>query len=191
MKKELTEAQAIFLRDLTIQSADVLTKYAYRFFGYQPHMREIAEEAVQDVYLKAIEDVEILMEHPNKIGWLKVSLRNILLNIQREQHWKYEETREVIRDNPSRRMYAVLDAFDEIDRLPRLKELSQVVDTILTPDEAETLRDHFLGGLTTEETAILECVTNDTVRGRISRIRRKLRKFYGLPCFLLLLLFYK
>ncbi len=191
MKKELTEAQAVFLRDLTIQSADVLTKYAYRFFGYQPHMREIAEEAVQDVYLKAIEDVEILMEHPNKIGWLKVSLRNILLNIRREQHWDYEETREIIRDNPSRRMYAVLDAFDEIDHFPRLKELSQVVDTILTPDEAETLRDHFFDGLTTEETAILECVTSDTVRGRISRIRKKLRKFYGLPCFLLLLLFYR
>lgn len=73
MKKRLTEAQATYLRELTLQSADVLTKYAYRFFGYQPHMREIAEEAVQDTYLKAVEDVESLMKHPNKIGWLKVS----------------------------------------------------------------------------------------------------------------------
>ena len=58
MKKRLTEAQATYLRELTLQSADVLTKYAYRFFGYQPHMREIAEEAVQDTYLKAVEEIE-------------------------------------------------------------------------------------------------------------------------------------
>lgn len=44
MKKRLTEAQATYLRELTLQSADVLTKYAYRFFGYQPHMRELQKK---------------------------------------------------------------------------------------------------------------------------------------------------
>lgn len=190
MKKRLTEAQATYLRELTLQSADVLTKYAYRFFGYQPHMREIAEEAVQDTYLKAVEDVESLMKHPNKIGWLKVSLRNILLNIKREQHWKYEDAKETIDDNPDNKLHIVLDAFDEFDHFPRLKELEEVANAILTPDEAETFYDHFLCGLTTEETAILECVSNDTIRGRISRIRKKLKKHYKMPCFLLLLLFY-
>lgn len=190
MKKKLSEAQAEYLRELTLQSADVLTKYAYRFFGYQPHMREIAEEAVQDTYLKAVEDVESLMKHPNKIGWLKVSLRNILLNIRREQHWKYEDTKESIDDNPDKKLHIVLDTFDEFDHYPRLKELEEVANAILTPDEADTFYDHFLCGLTTEETAILECVSNDTVRGRISRIRKKLRKHYKMPCFLLLLLFY-
>lgn len=191
MKRTISEAQADFLRELTLQSADVLTKYAYRFFGYQLHMREIADEAVQDTYLKAVDDIETLMKHPNPIGWLKVSLRYILFNIKREQVWKYEESRSIIRDTPEKRLYAALDAFDEFDRYPRLKELEEVVNTILTPDEADTFYDHFLYGLTTEETAILECVSNDTVRGRISRIRKKLRKHYKMPCFLLLLLFYR
>ncbi len=191
MKKKLTEEQANYLRELTFQSADVLTKYAYRFFGYQPHMREIAEEAVQDTYLKAVEDVESLMKHPNKIGWLKVSLRNILLNIRREQHWKYEDAKETIDDNPEKRLHIVLDAFDELDRYPRLMELEEVANAILTPDEAETFYDHFLCDLTAEETAILESVSNDTIRGRISRIRKKLKKHYKMPCFLLLLLFYR
>lgn len=191
MKKKLTEEQANYLRELTLQSADVLTKYAYRFFGYQPHMREIAEEAVQDTYLKAVEDVESLMKHPNKIGWLKVSLRNILLNIRREQHWKYEDAKETIDDNPEKKLHIVLDAFDEFDRYPRLMELEEVANAILTPDEAETFYDHFLCGLTAEETAILESVSNDTIRGRISRIRKKLKKHYNMPCFLLLLLFYR
>ena len=191
MKKVLSEAQIDFLCDLTLKSADMLTKYAYRFFGYLPHMREIAEEAVQDTYLKAVEDIETLMKHPNPIGWLKVSLRNILLNIKRERHWKYEESNDIILDLQEKRLYAVLDAFDELERYPRLKALEEVVNVILTPDEVETFYDHFLYGLTTQETALLECVSNDTIRGRISRIRKKLRKHYKMPCFLLLLLFYQ
>lgn len=190
MKKPLSESQGDYMRKLTQTSADVLLKYAYRFFGYQQHMQEVAEEAVQDTFLKAVEDVESLMKHPNPIGWLKVSLRNILLNIKREQHWKFEEAKEVIVENPEKQLYVVLDAFDHFDRYPRLKELEDVVNTILTPDEATTFYDHFLSGLTTEETAILEGVSSDTVRGRISRIRKKLRKHYDMQCFFLLLLFY-
>lgn len=191
MRKKLSEAQANYLRELTLQSADVLTKYAYRFFSYQPHMREIAEEAVQDTYLKAVEDVESLMKHPNPIGWLKVSLRNILLNIRREQHWKYEDTKEFISNDPAKKLHIVLDAFDEFEQYPRLKELVEVANAILTPNEAETFHDHFLCGLTTEETAILESVSSDTIRGRISRIRGKLKKHYEMLCLLLLFLFYK
>lgn len=191
MKKKLSEAQADFLRELTLQSADMLTKYACRFFGYQPHMREIAEEAVQDTYLKAVENVESLMRHPNKIGWLKVSLHNNLLNIKREQHWKYEDKKEPIDDSPKKQLHTVLGVFDEFERYPRLKELEEVADAILTPDEAETFYDYFLCGLTTEETAILESVSKDIVRGRISRIRKKLKKHYKMSCFLLLFLFYR
>lgn len=154
-------------------------------------MLEITEEVVQDTHLKAMEDIESLMIHPNPIGWLKVSSRNILLNIKREPYWKYEESKDIIHDTPDERLYAALDSFDEFDRYPRLKEPEKVVNTILHPDEADTFYDHFLCGLTTEETAILECVSNDTGRGRISRIRKKLRKHYKMPCFLLLLLFYR
>ena len=107
MKKPLSESQVNYMRKLTQTSADVLLKYAYRFFGYQQHMQEVAEEAVQDTFLKAVEDVESLMKHPNPIGWLKVSLRNILLNIKREQHWKFEEAKEVIVENPEKQLYVL------------------------------------------------------------------------------------
>ena len=191
MKKVLTKDQSDFLCELTQKYGDVLTKYAYRFFGYQPHMLQSAQDAVQDTFAKAVYDVESLMSHPNQIAWLKVSLRYTLFNMQREPYRHYEELQSSVTDASSTRMHVVLDAFDRLERYPRLKEVIAVADSILTEGEVDTFYDHFLVGLTTEETAVLEGVSHDTVRGRISRIRRKLRKHFGLSCYFIYILFYK
>lgn len=191
MKKVLTKEQNDFLCMLVLCYGDALTKYAYRFYGYQPHMFETAQDAVQETFLKAVHDVDILMAHPNKIGWLKVSLRNILFNLQRDKHWKFERQQNFIKGSPERRLQNVLDAFDTLDRYPKLKDVITVANAILTEDEVDTFYDHFLVGLTTEETAILENTSSDTVRGRISRIRKKLRKHFGMSCCFLVILFYR
>ncbi len=191
MKKKLTKEQNDFLCELVLRYGDTLTKYAYRFYGYQPHMLETAQDAVQETFVKAVQDVEILMNHPNKIGWLKVSLRNILFNIQRDQHWQFEQLKDGGKGWPEGRLQNVLDGLDELERYPRLGEVIAVTKAILTDGEADTFYDHFLVGLTTEETAILENTSSDTVRGRISRIRKKLRNHFGLTCYLLFILFYR
>lgn len=191
MKKGLTNEQAEFLCELTLRYGDALTKYAYRFYSYQPNMLHTAQDAVQDTFEKAVLDVDKLMNHPNQIGWLKVSLRNTLLNIQREQHWKKEDLRYSVSDSPEIRKQVVMEAFDRLERYPRLKEVVEGANDVLSEEEVQTFYDHFLEGLTTEETALLESVTSDTVRGRISRIRKKLRKYFGFTCCLLFILFYK
>lgn len=189
MKKVLTSEQLQFLADLTLQYGDMLTKYAYRFFGYQPSKLEIAQDAVQETLLKAVQDVEALMVHPNKVAWLKVSLRYTLFNIQREPYWQYEEPREFLSSNVSANNL-VTAALDQMQDLPQLKEVIRVANTILSEEEMSTFNNHFLVGLTTEETAILESVPNSTIRGRISRIRKKLRAHFDMPCCFLLILFY-
>lgn len=192
MKKHLSYDESAFLCELVVKYGDALTKYAYRFFNYQPHMYEAAQDAVQETFVKAVRDVEILMNHPSKIGWLKVSLRNILLNmVNRNQYWQHEELQDEIKENPFEQQQAILDALDYLEGYPRLSEVIAVADTILTPDENETFTDHFLFGYTTEETAAREKISNDTVRGRLSRIRKKLRKYFGFSCFFLLVMFYK
>ena len=191
MKKRLTEEQAQFLDDLVRRYSDTLTKYARRFFNSQQHMDPIADEAVQETWLKAVEEVEKLMNHPNPIGWLHTSLRYSLLNIQRDPRWKYETVQDAVNETPNSKLYAVLDAFDQLDRYPRLPEVLSAAEKILTPDERDTLYDHFLNGWTTKETAASECVTDDTVRGRISRIREKIKKYFKFLCYFMLILFYK
>lgn len=191
MKKSLTNEQEEFLYEIITKYGDTLTKYAYRYLGYQPHMLQIAEDAVQETFVKAIQDVDLLMNHPNQIAWLKVSLRYSLLNIQREPHWKREELHASLRETPNEKLYVVLDAFDRLEQYPRLTEVISIAENVLTNVEFDTFYDHFLAGLTTEETAILQGVTNDTVRGRISRIRKKLRRHFGLSCYFLFGVFYR
>lgn len=190
MRKSLTDEQCEFLRELVVRYGDALTKYAYRFFGYQSNFQQISQDAVQETFLKAVKDVEILMTHPNVAGWLKVSLRNVLLNIQRENQRRDQNIQEMSIDYSQEQLHAALDAFESRDQYPRLKEVIGVANVILTESEVGTFYDHFLVGLTTEETALLEAVSVDSVRGRINRIRKKLRKYFGPTCSLLLFLFY-
>ena len=190
MRKELTEEQEEFLRELVLRYGDMLTMYAYRFYGYQPHMLETAQDAVQETFIKAVCDVEKLMVHPNQVGWLKVSMRYILLNKQQDPRWQAEQLEPIILDSQMKRMQRVLEAFDELEKLPRLDEVIAAAKVILRKGESETFYDHFLVGLTTKETALVENTSYDVVRGRISRIRKKLRKYFGLSCLLLVILFY-
>lgn len=191
MKKNITQEEVDFLRDIVLRYGDILTKYAYRFYSYQPHMLQTAQDAVQDTFLKAVQDVQVLMAHPNIAAWLKVSLKYTLLNIQRNPYWKLEELQASVTESPARRLHIVLDAFDRLEHYPRLKEVVSVADAILTKGESDTFYDYFLVGLSVEETALLEGVTNASVRGRINRIRNKLKKHFGLTCYLYILLFYR
>lgn len=189
MKKVLTSEQTQFLHDLTLQYGDMLTKYAYRFLGYQPNKFEIAQDAVQETFLKAVQEVETLKEHPNIAAWLKVSLKYTLFNIQRDPYWQHEEPRNSITNHSSSKDLLV-DALDQIDSLPPLKEVISVIDSVLSREELSTFHNHFLLGLTTEETAVLESVPNSTIRGRISRIRKKLKSHFNMLCCFTLILFY-
>jgi len=189
MKKVLTSEQTQFLNDLTLQYGDMLTKYAYRFFGYQPSKLEIAQDAVQETFLKAVVEVETLMEHPNVAAWLKVSLKYTLFNIQRDPYWQHEEPQASI-VNLTASKDLITDALDQSDSLPRLKEIISVIDSVLSREELSTFHNHFLLGLTTEETAILESVPSSTIRGRISRIRKKLKSHFNILCCFIFILFY-
>lgn len=189
MKKVLTSEQIQFLNDLTLQYGDMLTKYAYRFFGYQSNKFEIAQDAVQETFLKAVQEVETLMEHPNIAAWLKVSLKYTLFNIQRDPYWQHEEPQASI-VNLTASKDLITDALDQSDSLPRLKEIISVIDSVLSREELSTFHNHFLLGLTTEETAILESVPSSTIRGRISRIRKKLKSHFNILCCFIFILFY-
>lgn len=60
------------------------------------------------------------------------------------------------------------------------------VDAILTPEERTVFQLFFLNDYSTKETAQHTGSTHDAVRGRIARIRKKLRKLF-LMCAVLLL----
>ena len=177
--KKLTEAQIRFLNQLPEKYGAALSKYAYRFFGYQRHMLPAAEDAVQETFIKAVGEVERLMNHPNPLGWLYTALRYVLLNMRRDmercREELYGDTAEISRVADAA-VGNTLEQWGSYVTLPMLMEQAQ---RCLTSDELATFVDHFMVGLTTEETAFQENVSADTVRGRLSRIRKKMKKAFA------------
>ena len=174
--KKLTEEQEAFLNQLPEKYGDSLSKYAYRFFGYKPHMLPVVEDAVQETFIKAIRDVEDLMKHQNQHGWMKTSLKHILLNKCRDMNRRKEELFGAETDIPAIAKQAMVNALERWESRITLPEVIERAGEILTKDEMESFVDHYLIGLTTEETAAQEGVSAGTVRGRLSRIRKKMKK---------------
>lgn len=187
MGKRLTDKQAAFLDDLAIRYSDVLMQYAMRFLNYQPHLRPLAQECVQEAYLRAVKCVDGLMAHENPVGWLKVVLKHLLLNRIGSAKHQREELCEDVSAHAAAFDQTAEDALALWETHQQLEDVLQVAHAILTTEEQRTLDAHFFSGLTTAETALLESVPESTIRGRISRIRRKLKKYFPELCVLLLL----
>ncbi len=187
MSKRLTDKQAAFLDELAIRYSDVLMQYAMRFLNYQPHLRPLAQECVQETYLRAVKCVDGLMGHENPVGWLKVVLKHLLLNRIGSANHQREELCGDVSAHAAALGQSAEDALALWETHRQLEEVLQVAHAILTTEEQRTLESHFFGGLTTQETALLESVPESTIRGRISRIRRKLKKYFPELCVLLLL----
>lgn len=187
MRKRLTDKQAAFLDELAIRYSDVLMQYAMRFLNYQPHLRPLAQECVQDAYLRAVKCVDGLMAHENPVGWLKVVLKHLLLSRVGSAKHQREELCGDVSAHAAAHTQSAMDVLALWETHQQVEEVLQVAHAVLTIEEQRTLESHFFGGLTTAETALLESVPESTIRGRISRIRRKLRKYFPELCVLMLL----
>ena len=185
MRKRLTEQQHQYVSSLPGLYGDALLKYAVRFLGYKPHLQYLAEDAVQETWLTAIENTESLMRHENPSAWLKLCLKRILLNKLRAASHQREELAEDVTQHPAASAQAVQSALDRWQETTSLREVQEIAAMLLSPEEMQTFDDHFLQGFTAEETANLENVPAATVRGRITRIRKKLKKYFLHMCILL------
>ena len=175
MGKELTDAEKAFLADLANRYYEMLEKYCGRCVSYHPKYMPIIPDLIQETFLKAAENASLLMRHENIPGWLKKSCHFSLLNALRG----IRMSREVL--SP---------AIDKLYREERgesgdawrgqitLKEVLAAAQTVLTENEQIIFNDYFLDGLSTAETAERNCLTRDAVRGRISRIRRKMKQYF-------------
>lgn len=189
MRKTLNHHQIQFLDGLVETYGDVLLKYASRYLHYQPSLLPMAQDAVQETYLKAVRHVDALMEHPNPGGWLIVSLRNVLQYMLREEGKRPEDLVADVSAVPGVASQNIIEAMDRWSQ-QRLPDVLNAAACVLTEDERETFYRHFVEGYTTEETAVLQGVSKDTIRGRIYQIRMKLKKYFQMLCALTVVLHY-
>lgn len=177
MSKKLTDEETEFLAEIAAKYYDMLEKYCSRCVSYNPKYMSMIPDLIQETFLKAVENASALQQHENIPGWLKKSCHFSLLNTLRS----IRMSREVL--------YPAIDKLRQLelahgenenvwnDKIT-LKEVLTAVQSVLTEDEQIIFNDYFLDNLSTAETARRNNLTYDTVRGRISRIRKKLKAYF-------------
>lgn len=177
MSKKLTDEETEFLAEIAAKYYDMLEKYCGRCVSYNPKYMSMIPDLIQETFLKAVENASVLRQHENIPGWLKKSCHFSLLNTLRS----IRMSREVL--------YPAIDKLRQLelahgenenvwnDKIT-LKEVLTAVQSVLSEDEQIIFNDYFLDNLSTAETARRNNLTYDTVRGRISRIRKKLKAYF-------------
>lgn len=179
MSQELSEEQAAFLESIAEQYEKMLFRYCAKCVSYNPKIMPFVPDLIQEVYLKASINVNILMNHTNIPGWLKKSCHFSILNFLRNQR----NGREILYPTAEKLQLLLHQdcgtvSYDEA--AITLQEVIAAAETILSDEEQAIFNDYFLDDLSTSETAELNHMTYDTVRGKISRIRKKLKAHFGI-----------
>lgn len=179
MNRELTEEQTVFLEGIAQTYGDMLYRYCAKCVSYNPKLMPLVPDLVQEVYLKASIHVSVLMYHNNIPGWLKKSCHFSLLNMLRNRKSgreilfpTAEKLQQMLNNNQS--------AVHPSDNTFTLEEVMAAAQTILSEEDQAIFNDYFLDDFSTQETAELNQMTCDAVRGRISRIRKKLKKHFNM-----------
>lgn len=187
--KKVTPDQAAFLDNIYQEYSRSLELYAYRFLNYDQRNIPLIPDAVQDVYLKAVKNVEKLMEHENVLGWLKKSCEHSLLSMLRKRRNSKELPSDSVEKIQLKSEERMLETFDSWSSRITVAEVREAVCKLLSDEDQKVFYDYFGNHMTMQETAEKNGMSTDKVRGKISRIRKKLKNhFFSMSLFLMLIL---
>lgn len=189
MAQKLTPEQAAFLEELVRQYSKMLERYCARFFSYNSNYLPLVPDVLQEVYLRATKDIEKVMASPSPAAWLKVCCKNTMLYMLRKRKTSREilsaEAEKLLDINPK----MITEAIEKWQQDITIEDIQATVLLLLSEEDQSIFEDYFLNDLTTKETAKKHKMSEDKVRGKISRMRKKLKAHYAAILFEILLFF--
>lgn len=155
------------------ESYPLLKRYVFRKADQSE-----AEDILQETYYQAYQNIQVLMEHPNPIGWLLLTCKNIInkhLQKKRTQseYMVFGDCEDILQNMPTK------DNYDSV----YLEELKQ----ILSDNQYFLLVKKYVEGYSVEELAKQLNITDGACKMRLKRAKKEARKKIGV--FILLLLF--
>ena len=139
----------------------------YMFVAKGCSDKDFVEDVVQETYYEAYRKIEILMEHPNQMGWLYTTAKNKKMKLGKmrsEQSLAEVEFDDIKTDT----IEAKENAYDEI-------ELTETFKASISEEEYEMLRDYYLNGYSSVEVADKYGVDRGVIRMRMTRLKKKLK----------------
>ncbi len=128
------------------------------------HMEDFFEidDIAQETFTKAFEEWENLQDHPNPIGWLLVTARNLCTGYYRHVYFRKEELLE------DKEIPYVEQAYDRLVMEDLLENVYKKKDKVIA-------KKFFLDGDSIEELAGDLGVSTSSFRTRLYRMRRRLK----------------
>ena len=123
--------------------------------------REIAEDIVQEVFLEAVRRHDEFSAHPHKIGWLYRTARYKIMECMR----RLKQT-ELLAEK-AEQLENTEEGFSRA-------EMEMTLYETLTTDELLRFRRYFVWGQNIEEIAQKEQVSENNMRVRLSRLKKKI-----------------
>ena len=141
---------------------DVYT-YVFRRVGN----KAVAEDIVHDVFLTALNRIEVFQDHPQQKGWLMVTARN-----------KLKELRKKMENNPVESLEEVQDV-GAVENDYEMIEFELIMHKVIAEEEWELIKDFYLRGITIRELAEKYGITENAMTVRLHRLRKKIRQRIG------------
>lgn len=139
----------------------------YIFVSRRQWNKNLAEDVVQETFLEAYRKADLLLEHPNQIGWLYITARNKMLKllIEEEETYSLDKDEAVYLEDPKTGEVQYSDI-----------ELAAALKSSVGDKEYEMFRDYYVNKFTSAEIAKKYDLEESAVRMRMSRLKKKLRK---------------
>lgn len=153
-----------------------LEKYCIRKTGFNSLFYDLVDECIQDVFIQAYTDFELLKTHPNVGGWLKKACHNrlipyMILIKNQQRHFAFS-----LNDESS---MVIPDEKEEYRSLFSREEAQMKIDLIvkqLTPAERLVYEAYFINDLSEVEVAKRIKKSPSAIKSTIHRIREKVKK---------------
>lgn len=139
----------------------------YIFIDRRQVDKGFVEDIVQETFLEAYRKAEILMEHPNPLGWLYLTARNKMLSMNSSEKSQY-----LFPDGD----VVGLERGRMEDRHYGEVELEESIKATVSEKEYQMLRDYYLNGYNSNEVAEKYGMEGSNLRMRVSRLKKKLRE---------------
>ena len=124
----------------------------------------VAEDIAHDVFLTALNRIEVFRNHPQKKGWLMITARNKLKELRKKMESRPVESLEEVQDVGT----------EEIDY--GKIEFVLTMHKVVAEEEWELIKDFYLRGITIRELAEKYGITENAMTVRLHRLRKKIRE---------------
>ena len=150
---------------------------SYSMFDYRPEFRPLAEDCVQETYIRAFLEADKLIDYKEPLYWLLTTCKHITMTERR----KYRRRQQILNTVPAADdeglidpKNAIADWMAENDLLAKKKQLLET----LTEQEREMYTAVYSEGLSAKEAAERTGTTVGAVYAALHRVRDKIRRLF-------------